>query len=187
MDKKFSAKQLCILNATLEAVTEYDYHKLSIEHIAARAGVGKSTIYRWWKKKADLIFDAFTIKTATIFELDLTQSLAFNLKQQLARLTLVLSHGIGRAILAAIVEDKEAAGKFFQQYLLPRRQQTYQLIQLAIQRQEIIATYPFDFMLDTIYAPIHYQIIFFNQIPDQVYIDNLVEFALQPILIPSIH
>ncbi len=49
-----------ILNATSALLDELGYKKLSIEAIAARAGVGKQTIYRWWKGKADLVIEAFT-------------------------------------------------------------------------------------------------------------------------------
>ena len=84
-----------------------------------------------------------------------------------------------------IANHRELAGEFFQQYLLPRRQQTHQLIQQAIERGEIRADYPFDLMLDTLYGPIHYQIIFFNRIPDEHYIQNLVELALHPVTVQA--
>ncbi|MGP4001679.1 TetR/AcrR family transcriptional regulator [Streptomyces sp. 8N706] len=48
-----------ILDAAFELVGEVGFNKLTIEAIAARAGVGKQTIYRWWPSKAAVLFDSF--------------------------------------------------------------------------------------------------------------------------------
>ncbi|MBW5421714.1 TetR family transcriptional regulator [Streptomyces sp. BG9H] len=48
-----------IYDAALALVTEAGYAKLTIEAIAARAGVGKQTIYRWWPSKGAVLLDAF--------------------------------------------------------------------------------------------------------------------------------
>ncbi|MBF4519814.1 TetR/AcrR family transcriptional regulator [Acinetobacter towneri] len=182
---KSSKRKQCILNAVVAALAEQDYRQLTIEDIAARAGVGKSTIYRWWKHKSDLVFEAFKQQTESVFELDFEQSLQFNLMQQLSRLSLALNHGVGRALLVVMAEQRETAGQFFKDYLLPRREQTRKLIQVAIQRGEIRADYPFEMMLDTLYGPIHYQIIFFNRMPDAQYIHDLVQLVIQPALMPT--
>lgn len=184
--EKASRRQQCILNAVSTALQDVDYRDLTIEDIALRAGVGKSTIYRWWKKKADLVFDAFKAETLTIFDLNFTSSLSENLVQQLFKLSSALNRSVGRALLVVIAENRETAGDFFQQYLLPRREQTHKLIQLAIERKEIIADYPFDLMLDTLYGAVHYQIIFFNRIPDEIYIRQLVQLTLAPVQQPVI-
>lgn len=183
--EKSSKRKQCILNAVVAALAEQDYRQLTIEDIAARAGVGKSTIYRWWKHKSDLVFEAFKQQTESVFELNFEQSLQFNLMQQLSRLSLALNHGVGRALLVVMAEQRETAGQFFKDYLLPRREQTRKLIQVAIQRGEIREDYPFEMMLDTLYGPIHYQIIFFNRMPDAQYIHDLVQLVIQPALMPT--
>ena len=47
-----------ILAATRELVCERGYRDVSIEAIARRAHVAKSTIYRWWRSKGLLVFEA---------------------------------------------------------------------------------------------------------------------------------
>ncbi|MFF9566174.1 TetR/AcrR family transcriptional regulator [Streptomyces sp. NPDC014685] len=48
-----------IHDAALGLVGEVGYPRTTIEAIAARAGVGKQTIYRWWPSKAAVLLDAF--------------------------------------------------------------------------------------------------------------------------------
>ncbi|MEH0422736.1 TetR/AcrR family transcriptional regulator [Streptomyces sp. B21-083] len=48
-----------IYDAALALIGEVGYQKTTIEGIAARAGVGKQTIYRWWSSKGDVLMEAF--------------------------------------------------------------------------------------------------------------------------------
>jgi len=48
-----------IYDAALALVGEVGYPRTTIEGIAARAGVGKQTIYRWWASKAEVLMEAF--------------------------------------------------------------------------------------------------------------------------------
>ncbi|MGW9022555.1 TetR/AcrR family transcriptional regulator [Leucobacter chromiiresistens] len=52
------AARQAILQAAIEMLAERGYDHLAIEGIASRAGVGKQTIYRWWKSKSAIIAEA---------------------------------------------------------------------------------------------------------------------------------
>jgi AcrR family transcriptional regulator len=57
--RRRESSRTAILTAAFELVGEVGYTRLTIEGIAARAGVGKQTIYRWWPSKGAVLFDAF--------------------------------------------------------------------------------------------------------------------------------
>lgn len=52
------------LDATLALVTELPYPRITIDAIAARAGVSKATIYRWWPAKGALVVEALAQQSA---------------------------------------------------------------------------------------------------------------------------
>lgn len=48
-----------ILDATVKLLEDSGYKSLTIEGIAAEAGVGKQTVYRWWDSKSRLVMEAY--------------------------------------------------------------------------------------------------------------------------------
>ena len=59
VDPRVERSRQVILQAALDELGEVGYGTFRIESVAARAGVGKSTIYRHWTDKLALIADAF--------------------------------------------------------------------------------------------------------------------------------
>ncbi|MEU9073374.1 TetR/AcrR family transcriptional regulator [Kitasatospora sp. NPDC048538] len=55
--RRSEAARLAVLNAADDLLVEHGFEALTIEGIAAAAGVAKQTIYRWWKSKVDILFD----------------------------------------------------------------------------------------------------------------------------------
>lgn len=60
LDPRVERSREVVLSATLDLLAEVGYGELTIEGVAARSGVAKSTIYRHWKGKLALITEAFT-------------------------------------------------------------------------------------------------------------------------------
>ncbi|WP_223835865.1 TetR/AcrR family transcriptional regulator [Streptomyces venezuelae] len=52
--------RVAVLNAADDLLVEQGFAATTIEGIAARAGVAKQTIYRWWKSKVEILLDALT-------------------------------------------------------------------------------------------------------------------------------
>jgi len=58
-DPRIERSRMVILEAAVEELADVGYGRVTIESVATRAGVGKSTIYRHWRDKLALIADAF--------------------------------------------------------------------------------------------------------------------------------
>jgi AcrR family transcriptional regulator len=59
LDPRIERTRRVVLEATLDLLAEQGYGAVTIEAVAARSGVAKSTIYRHWPGKVELILDAF--------------------------------------------------------------------------------------------------------------------------------
>jgi AcrR family transcriptional regulator len=59
VDPRIERSRMVIRQAALDELGEVGYGAFTIESVATRARVGKSTIYRHWRDKLDLIADAF--------------------------------------------------------------------------------------------------------------------------------
>jgi AcrR family transcriptional regulator len=66
LDPRVERSRRVILGAVLDELGEVGYGALTIEAVAARAGVGKSTIYRHWPGKLELVEDAFRTLKAPV-------------------------------------------------------------------------------------------------------------------------
>jgi AcrR family transcriptional regulator len=65
-DPRVERSRRVILEAVLDELGQVGYGALTIEAVAARAGVGKSTIYRHWPGKLELVEDAFRTLKAPV-------------------------------------------------------------------------------------------------------------------------
>ncbi|WP_344340217.1 TetR/AcrR family transcriptional regulator, partial [Kitasatospora putterlickiae] len=63
--RRSEAARLAVLNAADDLLVEQGFESLTIEGIAAAAGVAKQTIYRWWKSKVDILFDNLVLDAGT--------------------------------------------------------------------------------------------------------------------------
>lgn len=118
--------RLAILEATAALFAERGYDHLSIEGIAARAGVGKQTVYRWWPGKSALIADCLLegMLLPERFSPPDTGDLRADLIAWLAAIDAVLEspsgEGLFRSLIAAASENAEVAGRLRESLADPR-------------------------------------------------------------------
>jgi AcrR family transcriptional regulator len=124
-----------IVDATLEALIDQGYQAMSIEGIAARAGVGKATIYRRWSDKAQLVVDSVRARGEFAPLPERTGDLAADIRAML-ELSLVCMKGSDGALISTFSAERlrhpELAEVFERECLTERRQRWYELISEAV-------------------------------------------------------
>jgi len=148
-----------ILNSTLKMLHQPGgFAELSIEAIAADAGVSKATVYRWWPTKATLVADAFATSADEELRFPDTGSVIGDMSLQMRRVIRIFRSKRGRivaALLAGGQSDPALIKAFRDRFLWPRRRQAYSTLQRGIDRGELPANSNLDLILDSLYGPIY--------------------------------
>ncbi|WP_338674571.1 TetR/AcrR family transcriptional regulator [Streptomyces sp. SCSIO 30461] len=90
-----------IFTAALDLLGGLGYDALTIEGVAQRSGVNKTTIYRWWPSKSELLRDALLHSHLLQFELADTGSLHGDLNALAERVLALLDDEHRRAVIEA--------------------------------------------------------------------------------------
>lgn len=106
VDPRVERSRRVILEATLELLGEVGYGALAVEAIATRAGVGKSTIYRHWGGKLDLVEDALATLKSTVLVPE-TGIFRERLTTYLAEIAAALNDSTWSSCLPAMIDAAE--------------------------------------------------------------------------------
>ncbi|MCE7997997.1 MAG: TetR/AcrR family transcriptional regulator [Rhodobiaceae bacterium] len=168
-----------ILEATISLLGSSGYVDFSIEKVAAKAGVGKQTIYRWWPTRADLVLEVwrdrllppmppYDGKTALPTYLG-NSLLAFG--QQISRTD---CRQAAICILAEAHRDPDLHQRMAEAVYLPR----ISLIKRAFQEAQESGAYPkdinVDVAIDALYGAVWYKVLIRFETVDRSYIETLV-------------
>lgn len=160
-----------ILEAALVLFAERGLQGLSIEAIAEHAGVGKTTIYRRWSSKEDLIKDALDLMRAGIL-LPNTGSIRNDLlaiaqgAQELFNSNPLIRKLTAR-LMAEVKVQPEIYHVFYKKVVAPRIQEFRQIIERAQKRGELQKDLDVMFILYLIFVSLVYSNIFIELVdPD---------------------
>ncbi|MFI9595956.1 TetR/AcrR family transcriptional regulator [Nonomuraea sp. NPDC052265] len=174
-----------ILQAARELVSEVGYAKVSVEAIAARAGVGKQTIYRWWRSKGAVIFDSFLALSEGDQGVVLpdTGDIEADLKTVM-RATVAEFADPGfqapiRALNLEIVGDPELAAQYREKLAGPVDEAKKTRLRSAQQAGQIAADADLDLALELLYAPLYQRWLLRSGPLTPQYADALVDLALK--------
>jgi AcrR family transcriptional regulator len=136
--------------AALDLVVEHGFAGMSIEGVAARAGVAKTTIYRRWDCKAALVVDAFVHRSCDRVVSPDTGSLRADLIEMWRAFLRSLQHdgGLMEAFVAEQRRHPELAEAFRATFLKQRRAVVRAVLERGVERGELPPSADLDLLVD---------------------------------------
>lgn len=174
-----------MLQATLELLAKVGFEAMSIEAIATRAGVGKTTIYRRYNSKAELVADAIESIREEIVIPD-TGSLWGDMDALIQNAAQISLNPLGRQTVAMIISSASSNAEFAQiywtKYLHPRREAFAVVLERAKARQEVKPDLDPGLVFDTMSSIMLYVMIFQPTSDSwETYVRHALELVLKQI------
>lgn len=151
-----------VLAATLTELSETGYAALTVENVARRAGVHKTTVYRRWRDRESLVADAVTELAGTRVPFPDSDDISADLRSLARSQVRFLASPVGQAVTAVMRSD---AGRIPQVARAQRRRfedryrQAEPVVARAIARGELPAgTDPAE-VVRTVLAPIYLRVL----------------------------
>lgn len=179
-----------ILDSTTILLEQKGYQKLTIEGIARHAKVGKPAIYRRWRHKALLVYDAVFGQFAPAKPPD-TGSLESDLAQILADTVSKMEPPVAAEAIAGLIAEFKADPKIqqqvFDQWLEPVGRVFDVIIIKAIERGEIRADIDARIVLDSLVGMVFFRTLMVKQPVDQNAQRTFIQMILRGIQYDGVH
>lgn len=181
-----------ILRATVDLLDQrrVGYRGLTIEAVAARAGVSKATIYRWWPNKAHLVLDAYRAKSAGDTDALAVGDLQPDLLAHLGQLAYSMAaRGSARTVaeLTIAAATDEAFGALYRETLLrDRRKAVRDILLAARERGQVSGTADLDVVVDVVFGAMHHRLLLTHAPIDGPFVSALTDLVVRSVS-PSTH
>jgi AcrR family transcriptional regulator len=171
-----------ILEAAADLVLAKGFRALSMDAIAAKAEVGRMTIYRRWPNKASVVMDAFVARVDpnTLFLPAATYLDSIRLQMRtMAKAFRGKDGALIRALLAEAQFDPELAAALRERWTMPRRRMAIAFFEEGIRKGLLRRDVDPNAVIDLLYAPIYYRLQMGTGPLSDAYIDEIFAHAME--------
>jgi AcrR family transcriptional regulator len=174
--------RLAVLDAAADLLIEGGMAAATMEAIAARAGVSKATIYKWWPSRGHVALDSLFIRTQPPMAVEAGSTLEETLIAQVGALAGLLrdpaTASLMRETVAVAQTDPDIRSALDTRWLRPRRAAVERVLRDAAERGEIRADVDFAAAMDQLFGPLYYRLLFRHETLDERLPETLVRQML---------
>jgi AcrR family transcriptional regulator len=153
-----------ILEAFRELLVEVGFARLRLEHVAARAGTSKATIYRRWHSKEELAIELLHELATPFLAIpdsgDTRAELVTVTQSCIGRLTESDFGPVMRAMLCQIAANPTVGDRFRAMVVQARRDEVRRVIERGIARGDLPASTDLDIVTELLIGPIYFRLVF---------------------------
>lgn len=178
--RDLEAKQ-AILAAATALLEEGGPGAVTMEAVAARAGVGKPTVYRWWPDRHAVAMAALMAAHEPAEGKGASRNCVEALQTQLRQLVMSFASPTGRHIasmLAAADAESELTKAFRGHFVLERRAEGRAILEGGMETDELRAGLDLEVALDQLYGPVFFRLLVGHEKLDSAFIARLLEQAM---------
>jgi AcrR family transcriptional regulator len=175
-----------ILTAATDLVREIGYRKLTIEAIAARAGVGKQTIYRWWPSKGAVVLDGFLAavnENPDDLSLPDTGDVAADIRAVVRAIVAELADpalsGTTRALMSEMQDDLEFADMVRERLLGPQLAAIADRLRAAQHAGQLRADLDLSVAVELLVGPLYHRWLLRTAPLTEAYADAVTDLAIR--------
>ena len=179
-----SRSKNAVLGATRDLLAEVGYERMTIDGIAAKAGVGKMTIYRWWSSKSAIVADAviegvIEIAPSSFADTgDLRADLLSWLMPVVGRTTPPDVAALALAMTAATTGDIHAGEAFYDRFTGRDRQAMIDRIQMEVDAGRLKPHVDLSVAVDLLFGVILYRLVTRAE-PSEQYARDLADLVIR--------
>jgi AcrR family transcriptional regulator len=152
-----------IINATRELLAEGGVHGLTVEGVAARAGVAKTTVYRRWRSKDELalaVLIDMAEHVAAVPDLgDTRAELVAFVDRAVKVLRTTLMGRVMQGLVSDLASNAELARAFRERVVAVRVAEIRRLVERGIERGELRPDADFELANELLFGPVYYRLL----------------------------
>jgi AcrR family transcriptional regulator len=171
-----------ILEAAQALLEEGGPGAVSMRAVAARAGVGKPTVYRWWPDRHAVAMAALMAKEEDERERATSGAALASLRAQLHAIARRFATSTGRHVTSMIASadpESELSRAFRHHFVLARRSEGKSWLKRAVLAGELRENLDLEAALDLLYGPLFFRLLMGHAPLDERFVDSVLDGALE--------